>query len=94
MEKSNKPAYYQFLSDASSILDNDGAIDDVELGKAIDQLNGLLPQNTTDLTQLHRYLDSNNWTTKTYIVDRLKQIFAKDSYYEKETIAQILRQHG
>lgn len=90
-EQTNPNAYSLFMSYSSTILDNDGGIDDVELGKAIEQLQILLP-NDTWVIELKWYLDpaKSNRYTKTYIVDRLKQIFAKESYYEGKQLNAII----
>ncbi len=90
----NKPEYLHFLSAASNILDNDWLIDDKEITKAIQYLQILLPNRPTDLITLKQYLNSWTWYTKSFAVDRLKQIFAKDRWYSGKKISFILEAHN
>ncbi len=89
----NKTEYLEFLSSASNIIDSDWYINDTEINKAIEYLKVLLPNTTTTLSELRGYLDSTDRSTKTYIVDRLKQIFAKDAWYTGKTLSYIIGQH-
>jgi hypothetical protein len=80
----NIQLYAKFMSHASNIENDDAEINDNEITSAIEDLKTLLGMKYT--TDLETYLDSDNWEIKTYVVDRLKQIFAREVFYEKMTI--------
>ncbi len=91
-DKKNKPEYYKFLSSASNVLHGD-TIDEEEIKNAIWYLEILLPDTSTEFVELHWYLESKDFYTKSYIVDRLKQIFAKDADYTWKQVSYILNRH-
>lgn len=89
-DKDTERLYMLFISSASAIIDG-VSIDDGELDTAIWYLKELLPKNSIDLEKLDTYLTSGDWYTKTYVVDRLKQIFAKeDRYTEGKSLSNII----
>ena len=92
--KPNDKNYALFLTAASNIIDTNGLIDDTEITKAIEYLQPMLPRDNTLITSLNGYLSSSDWQIKSYVVDRLKQIFAKDAYYSGKTIPYILSRHN
>ncbi len=92
-KRPNDKNYALFLTAASNIIDTNGLIDDTEITKAIEYLQPMLRDNTL-VAALNEYLSSSDWQIKSYVVDRLKQIFAKDSYYSGKTISYILSKHN
>ncbi len=80
LENTNNPLYGKFMTSASRIIEWT-SIDDKELTDAIWYLQELLPNSWWLIDELKTYLVSPDRYTKTYIVDRLKQIFAKEDYY-------------
>lgn len=90
----NKTEYLQFLSAASNIIDNDWFINDKEINTAITYLQQLLPNSSNKFDELYTYLNSSDWYTKSFAVDRLKQIFAKDAWYSWKSLSYILANHS
>lgn len=92
LENNNPNAYSQFLLDASYVSNADGTIDDEEVAKAIEHLEILLSKDKKFDT-LKTYLEGTDEYMKAYIVDRFKQILAKEPLYEKMKIWTILNMH-
>ncbi len=93
LENKNPNTYSQFLLDASYVSNADGTIDDEEVAKAIEHLGSLLGKDKKFDT-LKTYLEGTDEYMKAYIVDRFKQILAKEPLYEKMKIWAILNMHA
>lgn len=90
LEQKNYTEYAKFLSEAAN--PQNGEINDAQLLKAITHLEKILAgQKFTTLTWL---LTNGDSFTKSYIVDRCKQVFARETYYSGKTISYILWRHG
>ena len=80
------------MMDASNIEDDDGEINTKEIGNAIEDLNTLI--NNTKYTTLQTMLTTTtDEGVKAYMVDRLKQIFAREKEYVDKTIGYIVSEH-
>lgn len=95
LENADPTAYADFLLDISTAGADDGEIDDEELSQAIVHLELLMTKdkNSPSFTVLKGFLDGDDEEIKSYIVDRMKQILAREPLYKISTIGQILTSH-
>lgn len=95
LENNDAVAYAEFLK-AASTPGNNWEIDENEITDAIGHLEDLMrkDRSRTDFTVLKWFLDGNNEEVKSYIVDRMKQILAREPSYKLLTIWNILGKHG
>ena len=93
LENTSPQDYADFLLDAST--SDNGKIDDEQLSLAIVHLEILMAKdkNPTTFTTLKWFLDGKNGEVKSYIVDRMKQILAREPSYKTMTIWAILWSH-
>lgn len=94
LENADPKAYADFLLDAST-PGADGEINDDELSQAIVHLEILMTKDkqSPSFTILKWFLDGDKEEVKSYIVDRMKQILAREPLYKISTIGQILTSH-
>lgn len=96
LENNDKVAYADFIKATSDAEDNDGEIDDEELAKAIVLFENLISKSKypASFDSLIWFLHGENEGVKAYIVDRLKQILAREPNYKNMTIGGILISHS
>lgn len=92
LEKKDPVAYAQFLWDATKT--SDGEIGDNELTHAITNLEKLLKDNTKFDTITSLLGTKTDRATKSYIIDRFKQVLAKEKQYSGKKISTILWWRG
>ncbi|MCX6823629.1 MAG: hypothetical protein NT085_00680 [candidate division SR1 bacterium] len=88
----NTALYAKFMTHASNIENDDGVINENEITNAIEDLNTLI--SNTKYTKLQTMLTTTDEGVKAYILDRLKQIFAKEKEYIGKTIGYIVSEHA
>ncbi len=96
LEDIDHQTYADFLDDLSKAETDDGIIDDEEIGKAIVHLESLMAKSATPRTfdGLKTLLDGNDYNVKAYIVDRFKQILAREpKKYIDQNIGTIVNRH-
>lgn len=97
LEDKDHQAYANFLDNVSKAEADDGIIDDEEIEKAIIHLETLIAKSTTPTTfdNLKILLKGNNYNVKAYIVDKFKQILAREpKIYIDKNIGTILGMHS
>ncbi|MFA7298480.1 MAG: hypothetical protein WC010_02430 [Candidatus Absconditabacterales bacterium] len=94
LENAQPQVYADFLIQSSTITAGK-EIDDEALSLAVTSLEILMSnnKNTPTFTILKGFLDGQNGKTKSYIVDRMKQILAREPMYKKMNIGTILTNH-
>lgn len=94
LEDNNNTEYSGFISAAS--MTTDGKIDATDITDAIGHLKTMMskPKDAATLLALKTYLDGNDNAVKSYIVDRFKQILARETYLKKMTVGDIAKWHS
>lgn len=92
LENNNPTAYAQFLKSASTAQSPDKLIDAEELTQAITYLEQLLGNNNK-FARIKEFLHTDDRSVKSYVIDRFKQILARENMYHGMKVGSILDMH-
>jgi len=89
-ERKKLTDFYDLMASASNIIWNTWEIDKEEIDKAIWSLTKILWE-TNELSKFIKELPSEDYETRAYIIDRIKQTFAIEDGYQNLTINKLFK---
>lgn len=79
-EKTNSAAYFRFMSSISNVSEGE-QIDQIEIVESAKEVNKILTKNKEKFKKIIEILEWTDYPTISYILDELKNIFAKETKY-------------